>query len=121
MSSQSLKDVIAASPIARLHGLRPGQDGTSVELVATVQETGANGRVNETALTLVLLAASHAVYTGSSIISFTVHPTPTKASVGDLLVGTARIDAEQEGSAKISATVKVGDQLIASAEIHRRR
>ena len=114
-----MRTSFADSPIATWFGLTV--EIPNVVLVATSDHVGSDGKVNIVALTMVLLAASHLAFNESYVSYFTVHPTVKKAEVGDRLVGIAMVKVEYEESANIHAEVRVGDKIVAFAEIFRRK
>ena len=96
MIKRELQELLDGSPMATLHRLVAGDNGASVELMATEMETGANGTVNEAAHTLLALAASHAVRPGWSVASFNLRGTDARANVGERVIATARVVREYE-------------------------
>lgn len=91
MTKKGIERLLAKSRITQVHGITAGDDGASVQAVATVEETGADGMVNNAFLTLLLLAAAHTLYGKSTPVGgFTVTPRKgRRAKVGDRLIARA--------------------------------
>lgn len=129
MSHEDIAALLASSRITQVHGLKADGDG-SIYAVATVDETGADGLVNNAFLALLLLAAAHTLYGQSTPLGgFTVTPMKGKrAKVGDRLVATARVVREKERTPHgrrhteiyIRAEVRVDGVLYAIGKFRRR-